>query len=202
MRGLVVAALLLGPTATGAAPLRFMVEPVAPGVVRLDPLYGETGLASRTTVRLGIGAAIAYGPGTLALGIGTAAGSRDFGFFAGPRATLEQRDASLELRGAMPRAWRGFRLQGVAGIGRLALVHHPDRVVVPFETGSIAVDLAPVRAWTRHLAAEVLHGFGACDLVLRGTWRFYGLDVATPAGPTRRDVCDVQAGVAIRAVIF
>jgi len=179
-----------------------MVEPVAPSLVHLDRTYSETGLASRNALRLGIGAAVAYGPATLAANLGTATGSTDFGFFAGPRATLEQRDWSCELRGEIPYAWRGFRLQGVAGLGRLALLHHPDQVVLPFEGGSLAVDLPPVHAWTRHFAAEVLHGFGACDLVLRGTWRFYGLDVASPAGVTRRDVCDVQAGVAIRAVIF
>ncbi len=202
MRRFLVTALLLWPTVTGAAPLRFLVEPVSPGLVRLDRMYGETGLASRNTLRLGIGAAVARGPATLAFGIGTATGTTDFGFFAGPQATLEQRDWSCELRGEIPYAWRGFRLQGVAGLGRLALVHHPDHVVLPFESGSIAVDLPPVHAWTRHFAAEVLHGFGTCDLVLRCAWRFYGLDVASPDGVTQRDVCDVQAGVAIRAVIF
>lgn len=202
MRRLLVAALLLGPTAVGAAPLRFMVEPAAPSLVHLDRMYGEAGVASRNAVHLGLGAAVAWGPATLALATGRATQTTDFGLFAGPRATLEQRDWTGELRGEFPYAWHGMRLQAAAGLGRLSLVHHPDRVLLPFETGSLAVDLPPVHAWTRHLAAEVLQGFGRCDLVLRTAWRFYAMDVASPAGVTRRDVCDVQMGVAIRAVIF
>jgi hypothetical protein len=202
MRGLLTTALLLWPPAAGAAPLRFAVEPVSPGFVHLDRTYEATGLASRNAVRLGIGAAATWERLTLAGALGSATGTTDFGFFAGPRATLEQRDWWMELRSELPWAWRGFRLQGAAGAGRLALVHHPDRILLPFETGATAVDLPPVHAWTRHLAAEVLHGIGRCDFVLRTSWRFYAMDVASPSGIDRRRVCDVQAGVALRAVIF
>jgi len=202
MRRFFAAALLAWPMAAGAAPLRFIVEPAAPSLVRLDRMYDEIGLASRNAVHLGIGVAAAWGPAALALTTGTATGSTDFGFFAGPRATLEQRDWTAELRGELPWVWHRTRLQAAAGLGRLSLVHHPDHVLLPFESGSIAVDLPPAHAWTRHLAAEVLQGLGRCDLVLRTAWRFYAMDMASPGGVTRRDVCDVQVGVAIRAVIF
>jgi hypothetical protein len=37
---------------------------------------------------------------------------------------------------------------------------------------------------------------------LRAAWRFYALDVATPAGVERRGLVDAQIGVALRARVF
>jgi hypothetical protein len=43
---------------------------------------------------------------------------------------------------------------------------------------------------------------GNAELAVRGAWRFYALDVATPAGSESRSLTDVQIGLALRARVF
>ena len=198
--GVLAAALLLSPLgAAGAAPLRFFVDPLQVGVERLDAAYVALGVDTRTAVRIGAGAGLDWrGRAQLALGASTSAGDTDFGLLVSPGVHLERRDVSCEVRFRAPWTWRGFAVQGAAGLGRLALAYHPDALVVDAGGAPETVALDAVHAWTRVLAAEVLHSIGRCDVVLRGSSRSYALELGTPEGPARRDVRDLQAGLWIR----
>jgi hypothetical protein len=198
-----MAALLLVPAGAGAAPPRFDVEPVSVGIERLDDLYATSGLESQTAVRLGVGGSLAvWGPLSVGVGAGMAAGSTDFGLLAGPVSRLSRRDVFAELRARAPGTLHGFGVQVAAGLGRLDLAYHPDRIEIPTQGGAIAVDLASVHAWTRHLAAEVLHSMPGGEVGLRGVWRFYSLDVASPAGVASQAARDLQLGVSLRVKVF
>jgi hypothetical protein len=179
------------------------IEPAALGVERLDSAWEASGLDSRTSMRLGCGAGIDLGHGlALGVGVGTAAGTTAFGLLAGPSTRLVRTDAFVELRARAPFALGGWHVQAALGGGRLRLAYRPDHIVLDTSGGAIAVDLEPVHAWTRHVAAEVLHPLGRGALVLRGGARWYGLDVATPSGMTRENLCDLQCGVGVRVAAF
>jgi hypothetical protein len=198
-----IAALVCVAAESAAAPARVWIEPAALGVERLDSTWEASGLDSRTAVRLGCGVGVDLGHGLgLGVGVGTAAGTTTFGLFAGPTARLVRTDATVELRARAPFALGGWRVQAALGGGRLRLAYRPDQIVLDTSGGAIAVDLAPVHAWTRHVAAEVLHPIGRSSLFLRGGARWYGLDVATPTGMTRQTLCDLQCGVGVRVATF
>ena len=203
MRGrALLAALALGLAggSAAAAPLELWLEPVQASALILGPLYTETaGVDGRSTAHLGLGAAVGWKSWQGAVVFGRAARHTDFGLLDGPRVRLERADVQAEVRWRAPLAVRGFGFQAAAGLGRLALRYHPDRVVFSAGGESIEVALGETSAWTRQLAAELLHDLpGNAWIALRTTWIFYAMDVATPAGTERRDVRDVQAGVGLR----
>ena len=183
------------------APLQVRLEPVQVAGVGLDDVYTEVaGVESGAAVRLGLGASFAWKHGLeLGCAMGRAALRTDFGLLGGPRARIERADAGAELRWRPPLAHRGWCVQFAAGIGRLALRYRPDHVEFSAGGETIAVDLDRVGAWTRSVAAELLHAApGRSEIVLRAAWIFYPLPVATPAGDTERAARDLQAGIALR----
>jgi hypothetical protein len=194
-----LAGLLCIAVESAAAPARVWLEPFGIGVERLDSTWDASGLDQRTAARMHAGIGVEVGRGfTVAAGLGCASGTTGFGLLAGPSARLVRTDATVELRARAPIAVQGWRMQAVLGGGRLRIAYRPDAVVLDTSGGAIAVALAPVHAWTRHVAAELLHGVGDGEIVLRAGWRWYGLDVATPAGNERRDLRDLQCGLAVR----
>jgi len=202
-RWLICSALFLLPHGARAAPWHVYAEPVQVGLERLDVLHERSGLESRSAVRLGGGAGVALGEHCqIGVAIGTAAGTTDFGLLGGPRARLVRTDATLEARGRLPYTWHGIGLQGGVGVGRLAFDYRPDRVTLDVDGTPIVVDLAPVRAWTQQIAAEVLHAIPGGEIGLRGAMRFYALDVSTPAGIENRDARDLQLGMLVRVTLF
>jgi hypothetical protein len=193
------ATLLVLPAGAVAAPIGVLIEPAAVGIERLDALYATSGLESRTAGRLGAGCAVTFGPRwSIGLEAGVAAGSTDFGLLEDPQVRLVRTDVHAELRGRVPGVLHGFALQLAAGGGRLGLRYHPDHVELAAGGTSYAVDLEPVGAWTRHVAAEVLHPVPGGEIGLRAVWRFYALDVASPAGVTKQDARDLLLGVVLR----
>lgn len=182
--------------------MRWVIEPAAFGVDRLDAVVAR-GLVSGTVPRLGLGVAVEPWTGVqFGLETGMSAGSADFGLLAGPTVRLTHADVALELRGRWPRRSSRWCVQGAVGAGRMRLAYHPGQVVLATTGGAITVDLHPVNPWTRHVAAEVLHGFGASQLGVRCAWRFYALDIASPAGVRRESLSDVQASVVLRVLPF
>jgi hypothetical protein len=201
--GVGIATLLVLAAEGAAAPARVWIEPAAIGVERLDSTWEASGLEARTAARLGGGVAVEVGRGcALALGAGTAAGTTRFGLISGPSARLVRTDVTLELRARAPFALGGWRVQAALGGGRLRLAYRPDRLVLDASGSPIVVDLVPVHAWTRHVAAEVLHPWGRGVVVLRAGWRWYGLDVASPAGTTEQNLRDLQCGIGVRVAAF
>jgi hypothetical protein len=202
-RWFVIGALLLLPRGAGAAPLHLYAEPVQVGLERLDAMHAVSGLQSRSAVRLGGALGVAIGA-HLQVGIaaGTAAGGTDFGLLAGPQARLVRTDVTLEARGRLPYAWHGFGMQGGLGVGWLRFDYQPDRITLDAEGTPIVVELEPVGAWTRQIAAEVLHGIPGGEMGLRAAWRFYALDVSTPAGIESRSARDLQLGMLVRVTLF
>jgi hypothetical protein len=180
------------------------LEPVVPGIEHLDPVYTQVaGVDSRTTGRLGCGAAVqVWGPLAAGLGFGMAASTTDFGLLDGPTARLARFDVTGEVRARPPSTLHGFGVQVAVGGGFLGLGYRPDRVELATEAGPITVDLEPVRRFTRHVAAEVLHSVPGGEIGLRTSWRFYSLEVATPAGPESRAVRDLQLGLVLRVAVF
>ena len=187
-----------------AWPAPVLLEPVCFGVERLDPVYENAGLDSRLTTRLGLGAAVELGSRlTLACDLGRATSHADFGLLGNSGARLERSDANLELRWQAPGRFFGWSLQPALGAGRLRLACRPQSLNLEAGGTTFVVSLHPVSEWTRHLAAEVLHPVsGRGQVVLRVSCRFYGLDVATPAGSRREDIRDVQAGASLRVAVF
>jgi len=187
---------------SGAQAARWVVEPVVLGADRLDAVVAR-GLETRTVPRIGAGVGVEPWPGVqFGFTAGVSAGSTDFGLLAGPTARLTHTEAGLEVRGRWPRHRAGWGVQGAAGAGRMRLAYHPGSVVLATSGGALAVDLPPVGTWTRHVAAEVLHGFGRSEIGVRCAWRFYALDVASPAGVRRESLSDTQASVVVRVVTF
>jgi hypothetical protein len=189
------------PASAGAATV--VVEPMRLGIERLDRVHDASTLDSRLSPQAGAGLAAALPHGlAIAADVGVASGSTDFGLLAGPRARQVRTDAALELRAPLPWRWRGWCVQGAAGAGQLRLGYHPDRVVLDTTGGAITVDLAPVHAWTRHVAAELLHSFGPNTIGVRCAWRFYALDVESPAGTRHEPARDLLASVMLRVSPF
>ena len=196
----IAAALCVVGGAGAAHAARLSIEPAVIGIERLDRAWEASGLESRTAARIGFGAGVDLGHGLgIGAGLSTAAGTTGFGLLSGPSARLVRTEATLEVRARAPIEWHGIGLQGVLGGGRLRIGWRPDRVVLDTTGGGVAVDLPPVHAWTRHLAAEVLHSWGPGALVLRAGWRWYALDVATPDGTSRQPMRDVSCVVVIAA---
>ena len=180
--------------------VRLSIDPAAIGIERLDRAWESSGLESRTAPRIGFGTALDFGHGLgIGAGLATAAGTTTFGLLSGPSARLVRTEATLELRARAPIEWHGIGLRGVVGGGRLRIAWRPDRVVLDTTSGGVAVDLTPVHAWTRHLAAEVLHSWGPSTLALRAGWRWYALDVATPDGTSRQAMRDAVVAIVIAA---
>ena len=196
------AALALGLAggSAAAAPLELWLEPVQASALVLGPLYTKTaGVDGRSTAHLGLGAAVGWKSWQGAVTFGRAARHTDFGLLEGPRVRLERADVLTEVRWRAPLELQGFGFQAAAGLGRLLLRYHPDRVVFSAGGETFEVALGETAAWTRQVAAEVLHDLpGNAWIALRTSWIFYAMDVATPSGTERRDVRDVQAGVALR----
>jgi hypothetical protein len=182
-----------------AGAVRWVFEPAAIGADRLDAVHEKSGLVSRTVPRIGagIGLELRRGVQLAALG-GLGAATTDFGVLAGPTARIARADAAVELRARLP--WRvgGFSAQGAAGAGRLRFAYHPDRVTLDTSGGALVIDLEPVAAWTRHLAAEVLHSYGQTEIGVRCAWRSYALDVARPEGVHRESARDLHVGMVLR----
>ena len=200
-RWALVWALVAAPASAGAATV--VVEPMRFGVEHLAPLHEASGLDSRFAPQAGAGLAAALPHGLqVAAEVGVASGSTSFGLLAGPHARQVRTDLALELRGPLPWRWRGWCMQGAAGAGQLRLGYHPDRVALDTMGGAITVDLAPVHAWTRHVAAELLHSFGRNTIGMRCAWRFYALDVASPAGIRHEPARDFLASVMLRVQPF
>ena len=113
------------------------------------------------------------------------------------------RGGNLELRGRAPLQIAGWMLQGGLGLGRLSLRYHPDAVRLDLGGAVFDVRLDDVDTWTRHAAAELLHGLpGSASLVVRTAWSFYTLDVATPSGTEKRRMRDLHAGLALRVPVY
>ncbi len=197
-------AVLLAAACCAAAPraaaVELHVEPLQASVLCLDALYTETaGVDSRAAARLGLGVSAGRGPWSLALAAGRATTHTDFGLLDGPRVRLERADTQVLLRYRLPLPGSGFSFEPAAGLGRLTLRYHPDRIAIAAGGQSLDVALEATHAWTRHVAAELLHGLhGRAWISLGIGWTFYTLDVATPMGTTRRDLHDWQAGVGLR----
>jgi len=185
-----------------APAMGWVIEPAAFGAVRLDAVMAR-GLVSGTVPRLGAGIAVEPWTGVqLGCETGLSAGRADFGLLTGPTARLTHADVAVELRGRWPRRSSGWCVQGAAGAGRMRLAYHPGQVVLGTSAGAITVDLPAVNPWTRHVAAEVLHGVGRSQLGVRCAWRFYALDIASPAGVRRELLSDVQASVVLRVLHY
>lgn len=200
-----LAAFPLLPADSAAAPLRLRLEPLHLAIERLDDTYtAVAGLQSRASARVALGAALDWGGCVqLACGVGRGSARTDFGLLDGPTARLERADTSVELRWRLPFEMRGWSMQAAVGGGRLQLRYRPERLTFAVGGAEFDVGLDPFGAWTRQLAAELLHDLpGSGQLVLRTAGRFYTLDVATPNGTQRRAVRDLQVGVAIRVAIF
>ncbi len=208
MRRSCVAAACLGfllPGVVEAATWRLQLEPLQVSAVRLDAVYEDlAGVESRGAMRLGLGATLAWRERfELAFGVGRCAVRTDFGLLDGPTARIERADARFELRGRAPVRWRGWMLQGAAGIGRLALRYDPNAVRLDVGGLTFDVQLDDVGTWTRHIAAELLHDLpGSASIVFRTAWSFYELDVATPSGEEKRRMRDLHAGLALRVPVF
>ena len=187
-----------------AAPAPVLIEPFSFGVERLDPVYANAGLGSRTAARLGLGAAVELGSRlTLACDWGRATAHADFGLLGNSGARLERSDANLELRLRAPGRLFGWSLQPALGAGKLRLAWRPESLDLEAGGTTFVVSLHPVSVWTRHLAAEVLHPVsGRGQVVLRLVCRSYGLDVAAPEGTRREPVRDWQAGASLRVGVF
>jgi hypothetical protein len=197
-----IAALVCIASASQAAPARLWFEPAAFGIERLDPVWAASGV-ERTAAHIGAGIGYDLGRGwTLAAAIGCAAGRTDFGLLEGPGARLVRSDARLELRARAPFEFGGWSVQAAVGGGRLRTAYRPDAIVLATSGGALEVDLPPVHAWTRHVAAEVLHAWAQSTLFVRAGWRWYGFDVATPGGIERRGVRDAQFGCGMRVAVF
>jgi hypothetical protein len=178
-------------------------EPVQVGLERLDALHEASGVQSLSAVRLGGGVGVELGAHCqIGLGFGTASSMTDFGLIGGPQTRLVRTDATLEVRGRLPCTWHGIGVQGGLGIGRLMFDYRPDQVTLDIDGTPIVVDLAPVRAWTHQIAAEVLHAIPGGEIGLRSAARFYAVDVSTPAGVEKRDGCDLQLGMLVRVTLF
>lgn len=187
---------------TSAHAVRWVVEPAALGIEQLDPVVAR-GMVSRTVPRIGAGLGVEPWTGVqFGFLTGVSAGSADFGLLAGPTARLTHTEAAVEVRGRWPRRRGGWGVQGAAGAGRMRLAYHPGRVVLATSGGAMAVDLPPAGTWTRHVAAEVLHSFGHSEFGIRCAWRFYALDVASPAGVRRESLSDAQTSLVVRVVTF
>lgn len=196
----ILAALCAAPSSAHA--MRWVLEPAAFGADRLDAVVAR-GLVSGTVPRIGAGFGFEPWNGVqMAFTAGMSAGRADFGLLAGPSARLARTDGALELRGRWPRRPTGWGVQGAAGAGRMRLAYHPGQVVLGTTGGAITVDLPPVSTWTRHIAAEVLHSFGSNELGVRCAWRFYALDIASPAGVRRESLSDTSVSVVLRVVPF
>lgn len=193
---------LLCAVPSSAQAVRWVLEPAVVGADRLDAVLAR-GLETRTVPRIGAGVGVEPWPGVqFGFTTGVSAGSTGFGLLAGPTARVTHTEAAVEARGRWPRRRAGWGVQGAAGAGRMRLAHHPGSVVLATPGGPLAVDLPPAGTWTRHLAAEVLHAFGRNEVGVRCAWRFYALDVASPAGVRRESLSDVQASIVLRVVTF
>lgn len=187
---------------SSAHAVTWVFEPAVLGADRLDAVMAR-GLESRTVPRIGAGLGVEPWAGVqVGFTTGVSAGSTGFGLLAGPTARLTHTEAALEVRGRWPRRRAGWGVQGAAGAGRMRLAYHPGSVVLATSGGVLAVDLPPVDTWTQHVAAEVLHAFGRSEIGIRCAWRFYALDVASPAGVRRESLSDAQTSVVLRVVTF
>jgi len=196
--------LLFAPAPAGANGIRWQLEPAHIAVEVLDSVYEERlGLASGTAVRIAYGLSARRNRWTLAVQQGHTASPVDFGLLEDARTRLHRVDTSLEVRWMSPEFLFGWRLQPALGLGRLDLRYNPDELQFIAGGQTVQVSLDPVHHATRHLAAELLHVLPRqTQLVLRASWRFYELDLATPTGPETRSVDDLQAGIAIRVSPF
>ena len=206
MKSLLISSLLLlfAPAAAGANGILWQLEPAHIAVEHLDDVYEERlGLEHGTGVRIAYGLSARRHSWTVAVQQGHAASHVDFGLLEDSRTRLHRVDTSLEVRWMSPEFLLGWRLQPALGLGRLDLRYNPDTVQFVAGGQTVLVSLDPVHHTTRHLAAELLHGLpGQTQLVLRASWRFYELDLATTTGQETRAVGDLQTGVAIRVSPF
>ena len=187
---------------TGApvAATELYLEPVQAGALRLDALYVErAGVHRRAAMQLTLGASVGWHDWQFGIASGRAMSDTDFGLLEDPGVRLERAETRAELRWRTPLRLAGWGLQAVAGIGRLTLRYDPDRVAVSAGGETFTVALNASHAWTRHAAAEVLHGVrDNAWIILRLGGSFYALDVASPQGMTRDDLADLQASVLLR----
>ena len=194
----------LVPGTVEAGAWRVQLEPLHVSAARLDAVYSTlAGVESRTAMRLGLGATLVWRQRVeLATNVGRSSMHTNFGLLAGPTARLERADVSVEVRGRAPLRVAGWMLQGGVGLGRLSLRYQPDALRLDVGGAVFDVQLDDVDTWTRHAAAELLHGLpGSASLVFRAAWSFYALDVATPNGSDERRMRDLHAGVVLRVPV-
>jgi hypothetical protein len=226
VKHLAVCVLLVLPAGAEAGELAFVIEPMHASIER-SGAADVLGFPSAEAARIGCGVGVGRGPLQLALLFGRSATRTDFGLLDGPTSRVEHATTELEVRWATPLRLGPIGVQVAGGAGRLGVRHHPDRVHIVLAGSAYDVALPPEHAWTRHVAAELLHSLsgnkragnkragdqqagsarentaaGNTQLALRAAWRFYALDVATPAGVERRGLVDAQIGVALRARVF
>ena len=222
MRHLALCVLLAVPAGAEAGELALVIEPMSASFEH-SGAADALGFTSTTGARIGCGVGVRRGSLQLALLFGRSATRTDFGLLDGPTSRVERATTEIEMRWAPPLRLGPIGVQVAGGAGRLGLRYHPDSVRIVLSGTAYDVALAPEHAWTRHVAAELLHplsGTGRtgnpqaghaqtgnarsapAHIVLRAAWRFYALDVATPSGIERRGLVDAQVGVALRAGVF